>query len=191
MGSAFTPGATLSTKVGPAVIPCFDTAITVSRRTPGAYVDGYYVDTAPIAFPLQADVQPATAEQLQQVPEARRTDAGINIWVSETEIPAWLPSREYDVGDRRTNSGNVYIVTTAGTSAASGGPSGTGTGIADGTVVWAFVVTGSGLLRGVAAPDGAQPDRVTYQGEVWEVHDVKDWELIGGYSKSLALKVGP
>ncbi len=190
MGSAFTPGATLSTKVGPAVIPCFDTAITVERRVPGSYVDGFYVDDpVPISFSLQAAVQPATPEELQQVEEARRTDEGINIWVTNTQIPAWEPSREYDVGDRRTNAGNVYIVTTAGTSAGAGGPSGTGTGIADGTVVWDFVVSGSGLLVGVDAPDGAQPDRVTYRGEVYEVHDTTDWEELGGFSKSMALKV--
>jgi hypothetical protein len=51
---------------------------------------------------------------------------------------AWLASTAYSVGDLATNGANTYRCTTAGTSTASGGPSGTGTGIADGTTVWAF-----------------------------------------------------
>lgn len=40
-------------------------------------------------------------------------------------------------GSGATSNANFYVVTTAGTSASSGtGPSGTGTGITDGTVVW-------------------------------------------------------
>ena len=42
------------------------------------------------------------------------------------------------VGDYRTNGANQYVCTVAGTSAASGGPTGTGTGITDGTVTWDY-----------------------------------------------------
>lgn len=51
----------------------------------------------------------------------------------------WAPTTTYLVGDQIVNGGNVYVVTIAGVSAASGGPSGTGTGITDGTVTWNFV----------------------------------------------------
>ena len=51
----------------------------------------------------------------------------------------WAASTAYTVGQTVQNSGNVYTCTTAGTSAASGGPSGTGTGITDGTVVWSWL----------------------------------------------------
>ena len=37
------------------------------------------------------------------------------------------------------NAGNVYRCTTAGTTGASSPPTGTGTGIADGTAVWAYI----------------------------------------------------
>lgn len=39
------------------------------------------------------------------------------------------------------DGGKVYVCTTAGTTAAAGGPTGTGSGIADGTAVWNYVGT--------------------------------------------------
>lgn len=52
---------------------------------------------------------------------------------------AWVASTAYAVGALVTNdSGKSYVCTTAGTSAASGGPTGTGTSITDGTAVWSF-----------------------------------------------------
>ena len=51
---------------------------------------------------------------------------------------AWAISTAYEVGQLRLNGSNVYVCRTAGTSAGSGGPTGTGTGIADGTVVWDY-----------------------------------------------------
>ncbi len=52
---------------------------------------------------------------------------------------AWTITTAYVLGDKRSNGLNVYICTTAGTSAGSGGPTGTGSGIADGTAVWAYL----------------------------------------------------
>jgi hypothetical protein len=52
---------------------------------------------------------------------------------------AWLASTSYSVGARRFNGTNVYVCVAAGTSAASGGPTGTGAAITDGTAVWDFV----------------------------------------------------
>lgn len=54
---------------------------------------------------------------------------------------AWQPSHTYAVGTQVVNGGNFYTCTTAGTSAASGGPTGTGTGISDGTAVWSYLTT--------------------------------------------------
>lgn len=51
----------------------------------------------------------------------------------------WVTATAYKLGDYRKNGANVYVCTTPGTSAA--GPAGVGTGIADGTVVWAFYAT--------------------------------------------------
>lgn len=56
--------------------------------------------------------------------------------------PSWAVSTAYSVGDHVENdTEKVYICTTAGTSAGSGGPTGTGTGISDNTVVWDYVLT--------------------------------------------------
>lgn len=51
---------------------------------------------------------------------------------------AWTASTAYTVGETVTNGGNSYRVTTAGTSASSGGPTGTTTSITDGTVTWTY-----------------------------------------------------
>ena len=52
---------------------------------------------------------------------------------------AWAGSTAYQLNQHVSNGGNVYICTTAGTSAGSGGPTGTGTGITDGSCVWSYV----------------------------------------------------
>ncbi len=59
---------------------------------------------------------------------------------------AWVISTAYTVGQYRSNGGNLYRCTTAGTSAGSGGPTGTGIGIADGTAVWSYYNTTSAQL---------------------------------------------
>jgi hypothetical protein len=51
----------------------------------------------------------------------------------------WAASTAYAVGVRVSNGTNVYEVTTAGTSASSGGPTGTGGAISDGTVTWQYL----------------------------------------------------
>jgi hypothetical protein len=52
---------------------------------------------------------------------------------------AWQASTAYAVGQQCSNNSNVYLCTAAGTSASSGGPSGTGTGITDGGATWNYV----------------------------------------------------
>jgi hypothetical protein len=58
---------------------------------------------------------------------------------------AWVASVSVIVGEHRTNGGNLYRCTTAGTTASSGGPTGTGGSITDGTAVWAYVQVGSDM----------------------------------------------
>ncbi|WWT39549.1 hypothetical protein [Microcystis phage Mae-JY02] len=58
---------------------------------------------------------------------------------------AWQASRAYAIGDQVTNGGNLYRATAAGTSASSGGPTGTGASITDGGVTWTFVQVGADM----------------------------------------------
>lgn len=51
----------------------------------------------------------------------------------------WTASKAYLVGQQVSNNNLVYRATAAGTSAASGGPTGTGTAITDGGVTWAYL----------------------------------------------------
>ena len=69
-------------------------------------------------------------------------------------VTAWAISTAYALGERRRNNDGgtdrVYEVTIAGTSAGSGGPTGTDTAIVDGTVTWRYVGDGTGAIDAVA-----------------------------------------
>lgn len=83
----------------------------------GDYIDGDHVD----------NIAPAVAS-----PQG---------WICTTAgalASAWTITTVYAIGDWVENGGNVYKCTVAGTSAGSGGPTGTGTGIIDNTVTWDF-----------------------------------------------------
>lgn len=59
------------------------------------------------------------------------------------QLPAnWAASTGYTKGQYVVNNGNIYWCAVAGTSAASGGPSGTGTAIVDNTAQWNYVTAG-------------------------------------------------
>jgi hypothetical protein len=59
---------------------------------------------------------------------------GGNMW----EALLWVASTAYIAGDRVQNGVNTYYCITGGTSASSGGPTGTGASITDNTVTWGF-----------------------------------------------------
>ena len=69
---------------------------------------------------------------------------------------AWAASTAYVVGQQVNNGGLVYRCTTAGTSASSGGPTGTGSGITDGTAVWTYVGTVDMVLDNTNIAAGQQ-----------------------------------
>ncbi len=69
--------------------------------------------------------------------EGFRVDGGQYIGV----LGEWIASQAYALNETVHNdSGKIYICTSAGTSAGSGGPTGTGTGITDNTCEWDYVV---------------------------------------------------
>ncbi len=65
----------------------------------------------------------------------------------------WSASHEYLLYDRVTSdSDKTYQCTTAGISAGSGGPTGAGDGITDGTVIWKYVEASTALNNWVHQP---------------------------------------
>lgn len=68
----------------------------------------------------------------------------------------WTISTVYATGQQVHNGGNVYLCTTGGTSAGSGGPTGTGTGITDGACVWDYVGTQDMALDNTSITAGQQ-----------------------------------
>ena len=70
------------------------------------------------------------------------TESGVTYTPDVVTESAWQASTAYAVGDSVTNdSGKVYVCDTAGTSAGSGGPTGTSANITDGTARWDWSVT--------------------------------------------------
>jgi hypothetical protein len=63
----------------------------------------------------------------------------------------WVALTNYKADDQVSNGGRRYTCTNAGTAAASGGPTGTTTGIVDGTCVWAYM-----------SEDGTIPDDLVF-----------------------------
>lgn len=63
---------------------------------------------------------------------------GITTYSFGLSPPPWLASTAYVVGNFVVNGTNVYICKTSGTSASSGGPTGTGSDITDGTAHWTY-----------------------------------------------------
>lgn len=61
-------------------------------------------------------------------------------------VTAWSGLETLSVGDRRTNVSKIYQVTVAGGTASSGGPTGNGQDIVDGTVHWRFLGDGTGAV---------------------------------------------
>lgn len=84
----------------------------------------------------------------------------VSTWQGLVSDP-WQASRVYAIGDQVHNGGNVYRATVGGTSASSGGPTGTGASIVDGSVTWTFLQTGTDLTLDNATLNSPQPVSVS------------------------------
>ncbi len=72
--------------------------------------------------------------------------------VTLVTVTAWVALTVYEVDDRVENGGNIYQCITAGTSAASGGPTGeTPEFTVDGTCFWTFLGTGAAAVDAEAS----------------------------------------
>lgn len=63
---------------------------------------------------------------------------GFILGQSSGDYAAWAASTDYVLRQNVLNGGNIYECVTAGTSASSGGPTGTSAEITDGTCVWCW-----------------------------------------------------
>lgn len=83
-----------------------------------------------------------------------QTDANATL----ATLTAWANSTAYTVGQRRRNGTRSYICITAGTSASSGGPTGTTADITDGTAHWRYIGEGTAAVdvAATAVLDGPQ-----------------------------------
>ena len=91
----------------------------------------------------------------------RATESGGTAVADFTVQAPWAASTAVIVGQYVTNGGNSYVCTTAGTTASSGGPSGTGTGIDDGTAVWSYSAAGADYTLGNAVLQTGTPLTMT------------------------------
>jgi len=87
-----------------------DTAeiITVERTTAGGYVDGIYVEGATSTFKTLASCQPASAEDLQMLPEGERNKR-IFVFISKKPIRV-TEDREGELADTIIFKGRRYRV---------------------------------------------------------------------------------
>lgn len=92
--------------------------------------------TAATAVPAGSQVRTASTELLFETIDQATLVAAT----------AWAALTAYSLGNRRTNAGRMYQCITAGTSAASGGPTTTAADITDGTVHWKYLGEGAAVV---------------------------------------------
>ncbi len=117
-----------------------------------AYTTGTYVTNGPNVYEVTTA---GTSAPTPTGPSGTSTTTPVAdgtvkwVFVPPAFTTAWQASHAYALGAYATNGATTYIVTTAGTSAANGGPTGTGTGIVDGGVTWSAVAPYNALANGV------------------------------------------
>lgn len=132
---------------------------TLQRFAKGAYDEnGQYSQPEPTESTIQAHVQPLNGIEKQELPEGRRNKDTLKLYTDDKlrgvdsanklqpdriVYPVqWAAGTVYTAGEQVTNDTGpikIYMCTTSGTSATSGGPTGETTSITDGTCVWDYV----------------------------------------------------
>lgn len=108
--------------------------------------------------------------------------------------PAWAPGTVYVLNALIVNGGNTYRCTVPGTSAGSGGPTGTGTGIVDNAATWAYVQSGFLLSSPVALPTGVTaPEMMVWNAAIsrFEELNVLSVVLLTGTTYTVQLAAAP
>lgn len=96
-----------------------------------------------LTFDMEPPVADVTADASGKPGAFRIKDSDANTVVSGIAAGPWLPTAAYVAGEYAKNDGGkLYRCSASGTSAASGGPTGTTTSISDGSVTWEWVASG-------------------------------------------------
>lgn len=113
-------------------------------------------------------------------------------------VPTWTANTAYVLGNYVNNGGQIYVCAVGGTSAGSGGPTGTGAGIIDNTVTWNWhgpylELTGS-RMQALDTRDGRQATLISLEFNWTEQsylhsYDVppsgRDGDALGGFTGSI------
>lgn len=118
-------------------------------KTPATYANGNVVVTGTNGTSIPVDTVLVRSDGSEYL-----VDSGVVI----ATLTAWASATAYAVGDLRTNGGNIYQCSIAGTSAGSGGPTGTDEAIVDGTVTWRYIAGGSAAVLAAVTADQAGQD---------------------------------
>jgi uncharacterized phage protein gp47/JayE len=83
-------------------------------------------------------------------------------WLSQgtatiVTLSAWSAAATIAKGALRSKGGNIYYATQGGVTAGSGGPTGTGTAIADNTVIWRYIAAGSAAVAATFQAEDTGP----------------------------------
>lgn len=138
--------------------------------------DGIHIGTLGAAFVGSVVWQAAqkfTGPPLLQSPRPYSafdgSDINLNPGGNCFEALPWQANTAYVMGQSCSNNGNVYACTVGGTSASSGGPSGTAGGsITDGTATWGYAQhpVGLSVLASGTAGVNTAASGVTYNGSL-------------------------
>ena len=60
----------------------------VIRRSPGSYVDGYWVEGTENTIAIKASVQPLKVNEIEALPEGKRSSAAVKIYSDSKLLPA-------------------------------------------------------------------------------------------------------
>ncbi len=115
--------------------------LTGVTRLPATFSTGFEVLVGTNGTVVPAGTQFGVSGAVGSVyaTNATATIATLSIWANTTAYAQGALVQH--------DTGKVYSCTTAGTSAGSGGPTGTGTTITDGSVVWFYVAAGTAAVQ--------------------------------------------
>ena len=91
------------------IYTCFRKTVLIKRKTGGGYVDGQYVEGNDVDIFIKASIQPASQEEMQELPEGRRSDEVFKMY---TKTKMFTVTEENP--DHLFINGNEYEVVSVG-----------------------------------------------------------------------------